>query len=273
MTDGKKRNRNHQLSDSEIMTILIAFHVSGFRTFKHYYLYLLASHRRSFPSLVSYNRFVELIPSVILPLCAYLLSRRGTVTGINFIDATTIKVCHNKRISRNKVFRGVAAIGKSTMGWFHGFKLHLIINEVGELLAIHLTPGNIDDRIPVEFLTENLFGKLFADKGYISQALFDRLFEKGIELITHIKKNMKNKLMPIMDKILLRKRSLIETIFDQLKNVTQIEHTRHRSVKNFLVNLLSGLIAYTHQSKKPSLNFNLGPFNKQCLEPSEAVMF
>ncbi len=210
--------------------------------------------RSAFPDLVSYNRFVELTPTVIIPLLAYLQQCRGTGSGIGFVDATTIKVCHNKRIARHKVFAGLAARGKTSMGWFYGFKLHLIVNDQGEVLAFYLTPNNVDDRKPVPEMTKTLFGKLFGDKGYISQQLFEQLFAQGLELITPIRKNMKNRLMVLTDKLLLRKRAIIETINDQLKNISQIEHTRHRSVANFLLNLFCGLIAYCHQGKKPSLN-------------------
>lgn len=129
----------------------------------------------------------------------------------------------------------------------------MVINECGELLAVTLTPGNVDDRTPVPTLTRRICGKLFGDKGYISAELFQSLWERGLQIITSIRKNMKNVLMPLMDKILLRKRSLIETVNDQLKNIAQIEHTRHRSVCNFMVNLVAGLIGYTHQPKKPTL--------------------
>ncbi len=139
------------------------------------------------------------------------------------------------------------------MGWFYGFKLHLIVNDVGELLALHLTPGNVDDRRPLEAMSKDLYGKLFGDKGYLSQALFETFFERGLELVTSLRKNMKNQLMLLFDRLMLRKRFIIETIMDQLKNISQVEHSRHRSPANFAVNLLAGLIAYTHQPKKPSL--------------------
>jgi len=212
--------------------------------------------RSEFPDLVSYNRFVELMPSVLIPLCFYLYQQKGTATGISFIDSTSIAVCHNRRISRHKVFRSPAQRGKTSMGWFYGFKLHLVVSDKGDILACCLTPGNVDDRKPVPQLTKDLFGKLFADKGYISQQLFELLFQQGLELITTLRKNMKNRLLPLADKLLLRKRAIIETINDQLKNISQIEHSRHRSVTNFLVNLVAGLVAYTHQEKKPSLNIN-----------------
>ena len=257
LTTGQRhRNRAGRLTSSEVMTILIAFHRSDFRTFKHFYTMLHKQHRAEFPDLVSYQRFVEIMPSVLALLCGYLRSRFGKCTGIAFIDSTALAVCGNKRISRNQVFRGMAKLGKTTMGWFFGFKLHLVINECGELLAVQLTPGNVDDRQSVPHLTRELFGKLFGDKGYISAELFAQLWDRGLQLITHIRRNMTNQLMPLVDKILLRKRSLIETVNDQLKNISQIEHTRHRSATNFVVNLVAGLIHYTHQPKKPSLRLD-----------------
>lgn len=251
----KKPGPKPKLTASEIMTIIIFFHISHYRNFKHYYTDYVLKHLRSeFPELVSYNRFVELMPTTFIPLCLYLHTRFGSVTGISFIDATSLPVCHNRRIERHKVFAGLAARGKTSMGWFFGFKLHLVINEMGELLAFYLSPGNVDDRKPVPKLAQGLFGKLFGDKGYISQSLFEQLFAQEIELITNVRKNMKNRLLPLEDKLLLRKRAIIETVNDQLKNISQIAHTRHRSVANFIVNVIAGLIAYTHQPKKPSLN-------------------
>lgn len=236
------------------MTIVIHFHQSHSRNFKSYYLfYLRKTLGEAFPTLISYSRFVHLMSSALIPLCVYLNGRKGKLTGISFIDATSIAVCHNRRIHSHKVFRQIARRGKTSVGWFYGFKLHLIINDEGELLAFQVTAGNVDDRQPVPHLTQGLSGKLFGDKGYISKKLFQALMEENLQLITKIKKNMKNKLMPLEDNIALRKRALIETVNDQLKNISQIEHTRHRSVANFMVNLVSGLIAYTWQPKKPSL--------------------
>lgn len=246
-----------RLGTSEIMTIIIYFHMSHYRSFKHYYCKQVLKHwRAEFPGLVSYNRFVELMPTVLLPLCWYLHSRLGTASGIAFIDATALAVCHNRRISRHRVFAGLAQRGKTSMGWFYGFKLHLVVNDQGQLLSFFLTPGNVDDRKPVPHLAQALFGKLFGDKGYLSQKLFEQLLAQGVQLITPLRKNMNHRLISLMDKLLSRKRAIIETINDQLKNISQIEHSRHRSVNNFLVNLISGLIAYTHQEKKPSLNLS-----------------
>jgi len=258
LNDGKRhRHRESTLSTSEVMTILILFQASGFRNLKTYSTQYVCVHmRREFPNLVSYERFVELQSQTALPLTAFLQTRFGRCTGISFVDATSIAICHNRRIESNKVFRGLAKRGKTSVGWFYGFKVHLVINDSGELLGVMITSCNVDDRKPVPAMTKKLFGKLFGDRGYVSQKLFDELYKRGLQLITKLRKNMKNKLMPMVDKLLVRKRSLIETINDQLKNICQIEHTRHRSKINFLVNLLAALIAYTYQEKKPSLNLH-----------------
>lgn len=250
--------RKPSLAASEVMTIIIYFHMSRYRDFKTYYTQYVMKHLQGeFPHLVSYTRFVELMPQTLWPLCLYLKTRLGPVTGISFIDATALPVCHNRRIQRHRVFDGLAARGKTSMGWFFGFKLHLVVNDCGELLAFYLTPGNVDDRQPVPHLAKSLFGKLFGDKGYISQPLADQLLEQDVQLITGLRKNMKNRLLALFDKLMLRKRALIETIIDQLKNISQIAHSRHRGVDNFLVNLVAGLIAYSHQPKKPSLNLRI----------------
>lgn len=261
ISDGKIKRLTHStLSMSEIMTIVVWFHISGYRTFKWYYInHVCRELRREFPSLVSYSRFVELMPSIIIPLCVYLHTRRGKVTGVSFIDSTIISVCKNLRINSHRVFRGIAHRGKNSVRWFYGFKLHLIINERGEFLAFKLTPGNVDDRKPVLELCKDIFGKLFGDKGYISQELFEQLLSRGMQLITKLKTNMKNRLMSVMDKLLLRKRAVIESVNDQLKNISQIEHSRHRSVLNFMVNIVTALIAYTFQPKKPSIGLMINP--------------
>jgi len=254
---GKQRERAGQLCPSEVMTILIHFHQSHYRTFKAYYIEHVQAHlRREFPHLVSYSRFVALIPGVLVPMLAYLQSRYGACTGISFIDSTSLQVCDPKRISGHRVFATDARRGKTSMGWFFGLKLHLAVNDRGELLACCLTPGNIDDRTPVPQLVKNLRGKLFGDRGYISAPLTQLLFEQGLQLITRLRKNMKNQLMHLSDKLLLRKRAIIESIIDQLKNISQIEHSRHRSPTNFVVHLLAGLIAYSHQDKKPGLHLD-----------------
>jgi transposase len=218
---------------------------------------VLENWRGEFPGLVSYSRFVEFIPSALIPLTVFLREKGlGACSGISFIDSTPIAVCHNARIHQNKVFAGVAQRGHTSTGWFYGFKLHLVVNDRGDLLSVLLTPGNVDDRKPVPLLVQELFGKLFGDKGYLSAPLSEQLREVfQVQLITKLRDNMKNKLLLFADALILRKRSIIETIIDQLKNISQIEHSRHRSVMNFVVNVLCGLIAYSRRPKKPSLGF------------------
>jgi len=248
------RTRGGKLKLSERMTIFSSFHQSNYRTFKHFYKGYVEQHlKQYFPNLISYERFVSLMPSMLVPLTVFIYSQKGECTGISYIDSTKLAVCANMRIPRNKVFKDIAKRGKSSMGWFFGFKLHLAVNDKGEILAFHISPGNMDDRGPVEGMAQNLFGKLFGDRGYISKKLFDRLMKKSLQFITTIKGKMKNKLMPLVDKILLRKRYIIETINDQLKNISQIEHSRHRSFLNCMVNILGGLSAYCFQEKKPSI--------------------
>ena len=245
---GIKRRRAKNLCLSEIMTILIAFHQNHYRNVKHFYLDCVTTYWHSaFPGLPSYQRFVEWMPSTLIPLCAYLKRCFGSCTGIGFVDATSLKVCHNRRIKRHKVFEGLAQRGKTSVDWFFGFKLHLVVNETGQLLNAQLTPGNIDDRYPVPDLLQGLFGKIFADRGYVSHKLATQLLEElGIQFLAKPRRNMKNKLMRLHDKLLSRKRSIIETINDQLKNISQIEHSLHRAPVNFCVNVLCGLIAYCH---------------------------
>ena len=254
LTQGKCRLRNRRLSLSEIMTIEIAFHLSAYKNFKTFYLEAVSCYWcKAFPNLVSYNRFVEWQPDTLIPLMAYLRSRLGVSTGIGFIDSTSIKVCHNRRIKQHRVFKAIAKRGKTSVDWFYGFKLHLAINHRGELLNIALTTGNIDDRKPVLELLKGQSGQFFGDKGYISKALAHELRNFDIILVTKFKKKMKNKLMTMLDKQLLRKRAIVESVIEQLKNISQIEHSRHRSPTNFVVNLLAGLIAYCHRPKKPSI--------------------
>jgi hypothetical protein len=179
---------------------------------------------------------------------------------MSYIDATKIQVCHHKRIKSNRVFTDAATVGKSTMGWFYGFKLHMVVNDRGGLLGVKFTPANQDDRTLVASRVTQLTGQLFSDKGYISQQLSHQLLAQGLELITSIRNNMLPRLLTLMDTILLRKRSIIETINDLLKNISQLEHSRHRSCHHFMGNVIGALIAYTHQEKKPSINVHRHQF-------------
>ena len=198
--------------------------------------------------------------SNMLALTLYMkTSCLGKCSGISFVDSTPIRACNTKRIYANKVFKNIATTGKSTMGWFYGFKLHIMINDKGELLNFVITQANVDDRAPLKtgnFL-KKIFGDLYGDKGYLSKELAAMLFDQGLHMVTGIRSNMKNVLMTIREKILLRKRSVIETVNDQLKNICQAEHSRHRSFGNFITNLVASLIAYSFQEKKPAIKFDI----------------
>lgn len=218
----KRESKRMTLSD--IMTILVYFHHSGYRTFKKYYKEC-GDLKGAFCGNLSYNRFVELIPQALVPLTIFMnLCCKNKCSGYGFIDSTKLQVCHNLRINRNKVFSGIAARGKTSTGWFYGFKLHLIINEQGEIVSFMLTPGNVADNNAsiVTKLARKCFGKLWGDRGYISKKLFDTLFQKGVKLITKIKKKMKNKIMEMEDKLGLSKRGIIESENCILKKTCQI---------------------------------------------------
>lgn len=231
------------------------FHKTGYRTFKDYFVRFVSGLKQYFPKLMSYSRFVNLMKTCLFPLFVFSQGCLGMCSGISFVDSTILTVCHVRRIHSHRVFKNMAKRGKTSTGWFYGFKLHLVINDVGEILAYMLTPGNVDDRVPVPWLSKDLLGKLFGDKGYISQELFLKLYEKGLEIITRLKRNMKDKLMSLVDKILLRKRGIIECVNNKLKSGCQIEHYRHRSRWNFLVNLISGIVAYAYDPCKPCIQF------------------
>lgn len=252
----RKPTRTPEISHSEILTIILLYHQSPCKNFKYFYMSYLQLYKSEFKNLPSYSRFISLKPRILayLVLLIEWYCHHAQITGISYIDATSLAVCHPKRISRNKVFAGIAAIGKTTKGWFFGLKLHLLINERGEIQGMKITPGNVDDRTPVPGITRRITGLLFGDKGYVKQELFDALYQRGVKLVTGIKKKMKNRLMPLFEKILLRKRSIIETVFSVLKGTFEIEHTRHRSVWNAFIHVLSALVAYCMKPGKPSIS-------------------
>lgn len=267
-----RRPRQFTMSPSEVMTLLILFHQSGFRHFKGFYTqYVPKVLGKAFPRCVSYQRFIELSHMLVTPLTAYLHSRRVKSKGIAFIDSTSLRVCQNRRANRSRNYAKDAGWGKSSTGWYYGFKLHLVTDDRGELISFFITQGNYDDRRALVHMCKFITGKLYGDKGYVSKELREDLFEQDIELFTYVRRNMKPIPMEDFDKILLRKRSIIETINDQLKNVSQIEHSRHRSTIGIMINVISALIAYSWQPKKPSLNIRSESalvVVDECLYPS-----
>lgn len=250
----KTRYRLGKMSLSEMLTIMIIYHQSPCREFKYFYLYFLPQkHSKTFPNLLSYNRFVEIMPQLLIPLSVLLHCLYGKKDEIYFIDSTKLQICHNKRTNSNRVFRNLAQIGKSSYGWFMGFKLHIIINSKGQIISVKITCGNVDDRMPVKQLAKGLKGSLYADKGYISKELFKEIYHDGLRIVTSVKSNMKNYFMTMKDKILLRKRSVVESVFNILKNNMNLEQTRHRSPTNFLVNIISCLVSYQFRTNKPKI--------------------
>jgi len=259
-----KKAHPSRLSLSEVMTILIHYHQTYYKDFKHYYTeYVQQDLKRDFPDLVSYNRFVELIPRAFLPLCLFLsyrcsLSKR---TGIYYIDSAPWAACHPKRAHQHKVMRGFAQWGKTSVGWFFGLKYHLIINQFGELINFYLSAGNVsDNNAKVLFLlTRNLLGWIFADKGYLlNQAKKDLLEREGaLRIFAKCRKNMKKQRMPLEASLWIRKRGIIESAIDLTKNACDAAHTRHRSPINAFANLFAALTAYSFRQRKPSTNIKL----------------
>jgi hypothetical protein len=225
--------------------------------FEYYYLNFVQVHLTSyFPDLLSYERFVARIPRLLPGLFVLLkwLCAQSERTGFYIADSKPLAVCHNRRIHFNRVFDGVAARGKSSMGWFYGLKAHLVINQYGQLVNFVITPGNVADNngsLLIELL-EGLKGQCFGDRGYLT-GLFAEFYQAGLQIVTKVRRKMKNVLMPLADKLNLRKRGLIESVNDLLTSVFDVEHTRHRSPVNAVANILSGLIAYCFYDQKPSI--------------------
>ncbi|MDQ5921758.1 MAG: hypothetical protein QG673_1817 [Pseudomonadota bacterium] len=245
------------LNLSEILTILVYYHFSRFDCLKHYYLIkMCCNYKKDFPGLPSYNRFVERIKDVAWLAALYLQYRQVKFNGAGYIDSTPLRVCNNKRTNSHKVFKFVATLGKSSMGWFYGFKLHIICDFMGNIIKCRITHGAENDLKAGKIMMKDLVGKIFADKGYIGKKEFFQLLNKGLILVTGIRKNMKNRLLEIWDKILLKKRSLIESVYNIMKNILHLEHSRHRSVINAGVYYITTIIAYTWKPNKPQIKFN-----------------
>lgn len=248
-----KKTFQCRLSMSKVLCILILFQFSGLKCFKYFHLSLVRDHKKEFPNILSYSRFIEVERHFLIPLVLFMKFHFADYSDISYVDSTPLKICHNKRIYSNKVFKNLAKRGKSTMGWFYGFKLHIATNEKGELLSIQTTKGNVDDRKVIPTLCKNIKGRLFGDKGYISQKLFEEMLEKGLRIVTALRTKMKPKIMVYGENELLKKRSVIESVFHILKDVLTLNHTRQRSPVNFMVNLIGALCAYCLYPGKPSI--------------------
>jgi len=232
-------------------------HGSGSKYLKSFYNGVVGEVlRRYFPGMPCYERFVTLQPNVLIPLLGFLLSRLGQRTGIYYIDSTALAVCHNRRIGRHKTFAGLAARGKTSMGWFFGFKLHLVFNHLHEIVALKLTPGNVHDGTPVAQLTQTLTGKLFGDKGYLGKQRAAALLKRGLVLLTKVRKNMKALPVTLIDKLLLNARNMAETIIGHIKAFSSLNLPKHRAPINAFLHLLAALIAYQLNPLKPAAPFS-----------------
>ncbi|WP_018620655.1 IS982 family transposase [Spirosoma luteum] len=253
----RQPTRQPELSNSEIITILVYYHHSGYKNFQYYYQRLVQTQMPTyFPRLVTYQRFIDLLPrqvATIHVLTKYLclLSKR---TGCYFADSKKLPVCDNRRIHFHRVFKDIASRGKSSTGWFYGLKLHLVINQLGQVMNFLLTPASVSDNNETVLgrLLGSLTGKCYADKGYISK-LFEQFYQQGLHIITKIRKNMKNSVMDLDDKLRLKKRALIESVNDILMSVMDVDHSRHRSPLNAIVHTMAGLVAYHFYDTKPSV--------------------
>jgi Transposase DDE domain len=257
LSDGKGlRDRGTTLSTSEVMTILIYYHFSGYKNFKSFYT-KCEELRSAFRPLPSYNRFIELQQKVVLPLALFAkICSSNPCDGFSFMDSFSLSVSHEKRVYSHKTFRGLAKRGKTSMGWFFGFKVHVVINKNGEIIDFVITPGNVADNnlSVIQKLLKNVWGKIFGDKGYLlNQNLWQKLYLEGKQVITKIRSNMKNKLVELADKVMLKKRGVVESVGAVLKEDLNIEHSRYRSPITLFINVFSALIAYQFRPKKPSI--------------------
>lgn len=255
--EGKSnRGPDPGLSLSEIMTILVLFHGSNFKHLKSFYQGVVQTFlKNAFPGLPCYAHFLALQGDALIPLAIFLHSRFGKKTGIYYVDSTALPVCHNRRIPQHKVFDGLAARGKTSMGWFFGFKLHLVFNDRHEIIAFKLTRGNVHDTKPVPALTKTLVGKLFGDKGYLGKPLAAELLRRGLTLFTRVRKNMKSLPLSFPDKMLLNARNMAETIIGHIKEFSSLNLSRHRSPLNAFVHILAALTAYQLNPIKPKMTF------------------
>ena len=233
------------LVDSEIMTIVVMYHSSRFQDFKTFYNNLIRGYFRAFfPGAPCYERFLTLTKRVWVLLTLYLVRRLGRKTGIYYIDSTALPVCHVKRQAKHRVFKGLASWGRTSVGWFFGFKLHLVFNNEREIVALKLTPGNTNDPVPVRQLTKDLLGKIFGDKGYVSKKLAQDLFKRGLRLITKAKKGMPAPTLSALDQALLDGRSIAETIIGHIKEFSCLRIPKHRSQPNAFTHLIAAILAY-----------------------------
>lgn len=254
----QRSTRIPELSESEICTIIAAYHLSGYKCFEYYYRRLIkVDYASYFPKAPSYERFLTLISRCyrmmwLWSLHCCLQSKR---TGFYIIDSKRLEVCHLKREHTHRVFAASARKGKTSTGWFYGFKMHLVINDQGEIINWTITPGNVADNNPalLQKLLTGLQGICLGDKGYYT-TLFDWFYSQRLQLLVKPKKNMKKDKLSLIDhQYYLRKRALIESVNDLLVTVCDLEHSRHRKPENAFAHMAGAIIAYQSFDQKPSI--------------------
>lgn len=251
---GNTLGRPHNLSISEAVTISLYRFLFPWTDFKHYYGFVQNYHTKEFPNAPHYDNMLS-YQKQLLPFFTKLL---GILIAINrsafknkkvrimCVDGSPLPVCVNKRIFHHKVMKQVSARGKSTMGWFYGMKLHILVDERGNLLGVTITPGNVDERTQVKKLVGDITNSLLiADAGYVKELLKQELFEKnGIQFVTGVKRTMK-KLMSCEQHSVLRARQLVETVIGSVKHRLGMTFRLHRSIAGYQVHFVLTLIAYT----------------------------
>jgi hypothetical protein len=190
-----------------------------------------------------------------LPLMAFLFSKLGKKTGVYYIDSTALPVCHNRRIGQHKTFTDLAARGKTSRGWFFGFKLPLVFNNLNEIVALKLTPGNVSDTAPLPALTKDLVGKLFGDQGYLGKKRAGELLRRGLTLFTRVRKNRKSLPISMIDKRLLNGRNMAETIIGSIKGRSSLHLPKHRLPCNAFLPIMAAIVAYQLDPIKPNHAF------------------
>lgn len=273
-----KKLHPSKLSLSEVMTILVYYHLSPYKNFKAYYTrHVSEDLKRDFPDLISYDRFVALIPRTLIPLMLYLAYRcqRSLRTGIYYIDSTPLAACHPKRAHQHQTLKGFASWGRTSVGWFFGLKVHLLINHLGQLIHVRITDGSTHDANPKLLfeLTHDMVGWVFGDKGYLLNTEKQAFVEYQGQVIFAAKprKGMVKSDWPLAAKAWAAKRSLIETVIGQSKTVCNLEHTRHRSATNAFVNVYASLIAYSFYERKPTAKVDLSDRLLMTGEPQWAL--
>jgi hypothetical protein len=246
--------RHRNLKIAEAITISLYRYTLPHTTFKHFYAFMRNYHGAEFPNLPHYSNML-LLQKHLFPFVSRM---SGILIGINrsafknkkvrlmFIDGSDLPVCTNKRIFTHKVAKEAAARGKSSKGWFYGFRIHILCDDGGNLLGVKITPGNVDERTQVKKLVGDITDTtLVGDTGYLKKTLGEELYKSNnVWFLTGVKKVMK-KLMTKENHTLLKARQLVETVIGSLKFRGGMPNSLPRSIKGYQVHFVMTLLAFT----------------------------